>query len=101
MIDSKAAVKFLVPEMAEPLKSVSMELAGLTADWSEVTIKAAFERVLALHNLKLGQLAQPVRVAVTGGTVSPGIFEVIAVLGRTRTIERIEAAVRRCSNSAG
>ena len=43
--------------------------------------------------LKLGQLAQPVRVALTGGTVSPGIYEVIAVLGKARTVERLNRAV--------
>jgi len=40
----------------------------------------------------LGQLAQPVRVALTGGTVSPGIFEVMAVLGRERTLARLARA---------
>ncbi|NOT53292.1 MAG: glutamate--tRNA ligase, partial [Deltaproteobacteria bacterium] len=41
----------------------------------------------------LGQRAQPVRVALTGGTVSPGIFEVMAVLGRERTLARLARAV--------
>jgi glutamyl-tRNA synthetase len=59
----------------------------------------AFERVLARFNLKLGQLAQPVRVALTGGTVSPGIYEVIAVLGRPRTISRLRFALPRCAAS--
>jgi glutamyl-tRNA synthetase len=43
--------------------------------------------------MKLGQLAQPVRVALTGGTVSPGIYEVIAVLGRERTVARLRKSV--------
>jgi glutamyl-tRNA synthetase len=55
-------------------------------------VEKLFGQVLARFNLKLGQLAQPVRVALTGGTVSPGIFEVIAVLGRQRTVERLRAA---------
>jgi glutamyl-tRNA synthetase len=45
--------------------------------------------------LKLGKLAQPVRVALTGGTVSPGIFEVIEVMGAEKTIKRIERAIRK------
>ena len=45
--------------------------------------------------MTLGKLAQPVRVAVTGGTVSPGIFEVLDVLGRERTLARLRAA--RCA----
>jgi len=66
----------------------------LDGDFSEESIQAAFERVLTNFNMKLGQLAQPVRVALTGGSVSPGIYEVIAVLGRERTITRLEQAIR-------
>ena len=47
--------------------------------------------------LKLGQLAQPVRVALTGGSVSPGIYEVIAVLGRDRTVTRLSHAIELIS----
>ncbi len=47
--------------------------------------------------MKLGQLAQPVRVALTGGTVSPGIYEVIAVLGRERTVSRLRKAIAQIS----
>ena len=43
--------------------------------------------------LKLGKIAQPVRVALTGGTVSPGIFEIMAVLGQGRVLDRLQAAV--------
>ena len=53
-----------------------------SAECGESAVQAVFERVLAQFGLKLGQLAQPVRVALTGGTVSPGIYEVIAVLGK-------------------
>ena len=55
--------------------------------------RRVFERVLARFSMKLGQLAQPVRVALTGGTVSPGIYEVIAVLGRERTVARLRKAI--------
>ena len=92
-IDPKAAAKFLKPEIAEPLAAAADELDALAADFTEASIQAAFERVLARFNLKLGQLAQPVRVALTGGTVSPGIYEVIAVLGRARTVARLRNAI--------
>ena len=49
---------------------------------------------MAERGIKLGKLAQPVRVALTGGTVSPGIFEVIEVMGKDKVIRRIEAAVK-------
>ena len=55
--------------------------------------------VLAEHGLQMGKLAQPVRVSLTGGTVSPGIYEVIAVLGRERTIRRLQSAVDRVSKT--
>jgi glutamyl-tRNA synthetase len=93
-IDPKAAAKFLKPEIAEPLNAVAGELEALGADFGEASVQAAFERVLARFNLKLGQLAQPVRVALTGGTVSPGIYEVIAVLGRPRTVARLRTALK-------
>jgi glutamyl-tRNA synthetase len=49
--------------------------------------------------MKLGALAQPVRVAVTGGTVSPGIYEVLDVLGRDRSLARLRAAERRAAGT--
>jgi glutamyl-tRNA synthetase len=94
-LDPKAAAKFLKPEVAEPLKLLSKELQMLDGDLSEAAIQAVFERVLASFNMKLGQLAQPVRVALTGGSVSPGIYEVIAVLGRERTVARLAQAIEQ------
>jgi glutamyl-tRNA synthetase len=94
-IDAKAAAKFLKPEIAEPLKQLTAEIESLDGDFSEQSVQARFESVLTRFNMKLGQLAQPVRVALTGGTVSPGIYEVIAVLGRERTVRRLRAATER------
>jgi glutamyl-tRNA synthetase len=92
-IDAKAAAKFLKPEIREPLTALADRLASVAGEFSESKIQAEFEGVLERFGFKLGQLAQPVRVAITGGTVSPGIYEVIAVLGRERTVERLRAAV--------
>ena len=44
---------------------------------------------------KLGKVAQPIRVALTGGTVSPGLFEVMEVLGKDEVLKRLSTAVRR------
>ena len=98
-IDPKAAAKFLKPESAEPLKALADELDAIAGDFTEATIQSAFERVLAKFNLKLGQLAQPVRVALTGGTISPGIYEVIAVLGRQRTAARLRTALSQVAET--
>jgi glutamyl-tRNA synthetase len=92
-IDPKAAAKFLKPEILEPMRALARELDAVEGELTEAAAQAVFESVLARFNLKLGQLAQPIRVALTGGTVSPGIYEVIGVLGKRRTVERINAAV--------
>jgi glutamyl-tRNA synthetase len=93
VIDPKAAAKFLKLEVREPIELLASELDAGGGAFDASEIQAAFERVLARFTLKLGQLAQPVRVALTGGTVSPGIYEVIAVLGRERTVARLRRAV--------
>jgi glutamyl-tRNA synthetase len=95
-LDEAAAAKFLTPAIAEPLRSVREACATLEP-WTLDAITAAFNEVLAKHELKLGKIAQPVRVAVTGGTASPGIFEVLEILGRDRTVARLDTAIGRIS----
>ena len=92
-LDAKAAKKHLRPVVREPLSKLRGELEGLDP-WTEAGLEAAFERVLAAcGDLPLGKLAQPVRVAVTGGTTSPGIFETLEVLGPDRTRARLAGAL--------
>lgn len=91
-IDPQANAKVLSKGDAGVMRALRAQLAGVT-EWSAATIQAAFEAVMQAHNLKLGALAQPVRVAMTGGTVSPGIFEVLDVLGKTRTLERLDRVI--------
>ncbi len=92
--DPKAAAKHLTPAIAPALADLYQRLTALPR-WDAAAIEGAFQATLAAHGLKLGALAQPVRVAVTGGTVSPGIYEVLDVLGRERTIARLRAAAPR------
>jgi len=92
--DAKAAAKHLTPAVAPALADLAGRLAALPR-WDAAAIEGAFQATLAAHGLKLGALAQPVRVAVTGGTVSPGIYEVLDVLGRERTLQRLAAATPR------
>ena len=89
--DPKAAAKHLTAAVAPALADLDARLAALPA-WDEPAIEAAFQATIGAHALKLGQLAQPVRVAMTGGTVSPGIYEVLAVLGRERSLARLRRA---------
>jgi glutamyl-tRNA synthetase len=88
-LDSKAANKFLTPATLPILARLRVQLGTLT-EWSENAIERVFAALMEHEQLKLGQVAQPVRVALTGGTVSPGIFEVMAVLGRNRSLARLD-----------
>jgi glutamyl-tRNA synthetase len=91
-LDEKAAKKFLTPDVAAPLEDLIQKLSALT-DFDAPAVEQTFAATLGEHGLQMGKLAQPVRVALTGGTVSPGIHDVIAVLGKERTIRRLRAAL--------
>lgn len=91
--------KFFTPSTCAALTALRQRLES-TDPWSVEEIQRAFTNVQAEFGLSLGQLAQPVRVAVTGGTVSPGIFEVLALLGKKRTLERLAVALEKAGSSA-
>jgi glutamyl-tRNA synthetase len=93
-LDEKAAKKFLTPEITAPLRDLMQKLSDLP-DFSDSAVQQAFAEVLEQTGLSMGKLAQPVRVALTGSTVSPGIHEVIAVLGKERTLKRLNTALQR------
>jgi glutamyl-tRNA synthetase len=63
-------------------------LAAVTP-WSTEATEAAMRNFAEQNNLKLGAVAQPLRAALTGRTTSPGIFEVLAVLGREECLARL------------
>jgi glutamyl-tRNA synthetase len=88
----KAAKKFLIKDAVAPIESLIRKLSALD-DFIEANIEQAFAATLQENGLQMGQLAQPVRVALTGGTVSPGIHDVIAVFGKERTIRRLQKAL--------
>jgi glutamyl-tRNA synthetase len=92
--DPDAVRKHLRPAIAPAFDELRSRLATLV-EWTPERIEATFTAVLAAHDVKLGKLAQPVRVAVTGAAVSPGIFEVLALLGRDRTLARLDDARTR------
>jgi glutamyl-tRNA synthetase len=94
--EPEAARKFLTPAAEGPLKHLRAELAK-GEHFHESAIEQAFARTMEATGLKLGKVAQPVRVALTGKTVSPGIFEIIHVLGRERTLVRLDQALARIS----
>jgi glutamyl-tRNA synthetase len=90
--DGKAAKKFFKPETADVLSMLGEQLGALP-DLAQKTQEDAFKKVMDATGLGFGKIAQPVRLALTGTPVSPGIFEVIEVLGKTRVLARLKAAV--------
>jgi glutamyl-tRNA synthetase len=90
--DEKAAKKFLKAASLKPLKLLADKLEALD-DYTQSGLEEVFKAVMDETELKLGKIAQPVRVALTGRTASPGIFEIIAILGRDRVIPRLQKAI--------
>ena len=82
----------MTKDIATPIQALGQKLSELT-DFTEGGIEQAFVTTLNEFGLQMGKLAQPVRVALTGSTVSPGIYDVIAVLGKERTIQRLHKAL--------
>jgi len=90
-IEPKAAL-LLTPENRELIGRLRLALEAVTA-WSTETTEAAMRAFAEANNLKLGAVAQPLRVALTGRTTSPGIFDVLAVLGRQECLARLSDQV--------
>ena len=57
--------------------------------WAEDVLEAAIHEIAKIEDVKLGKVAQPLRAALTGSAISPGIFEVMAVLGKVETLDRL------------
>jgi glutamyl-tRNA synthetase len=83
------------------LRSLGAARAALAeaGDFDAAGVERALSPLPEALDVKPGKLYQPIRVAITGTTVSPGIFESLAVLGRERALERIDAAVARLQHS--
>jgi glutamyl-tRNA synthetase len=89
--DPKAAAKFLAGAGAERLALLSGRLRALP-EFTAPAIEALYRDMTAELGLKLVDLAQVTRLAITGRTASPPLFEVLAILGRDETLARLEAA---------
>ncbi|MBX3230275.1 MAG: glutamate--tRNA ligase [Labilithrix sp.] len=88
-LDDKAKAKFLVKDAAPKLRGLHAALAS-GEDWSEAALEERTNAFLAKDGLQIKDVAQPARVALTGRTASPGLFQVMHVLGRTSTLSRLE-----------
>src|SRR4051794_14386107 len=84
----EAATALLTSEARALLASAHGKLSAL-AEWDAASLEAAIREVAEGNGVKLGKLAQPLRAALTGRTTSPGIFDVLALLGRDESLARI------------
>ena len=90
--EEKGDKKFLKPAVQDLLKDLSSDLEKWT-DFSEKALEDLFVAFMEEKQIKLGKIAQPLRVALTGKTASPGIFEVMDTLGKEKVLARINKAV--------
>ena len=91
--DEQGDKKFLTPAALDLFE----DLAGRLENWTDFTekgLEGLFIRFLDEQQIKLGKIAQPLRVALTGKTASPGIFEVMNVLGKEKILARIKRAIQ-------
>jgi glutamyl-tRNA synthetase len=92
-LDPKAKAKFLVPASRPLLEEIRAGIAALPA-LETAALERLFHGAAEARGLALGKVAQPVRVALTGGTASPGMYDVVQILGRDETLRRLDDAIR-------
>jgi glutamyl-tRNA synthetase len=96
-VDDPKAWRKVMGEGTRELLEVAREALVAVEGFEPSDIETALEPLLQRLDVKPGQLYQPIRVAITGTTVSPGIFESLAALGREESLSRIDDALRRLS----
>ncbi|EJY56000.1 glutamyl-tRNA synthetase [Alicyclobacillus hesperidum URH17-3-68] len=95
--DKGVRKQFSDPATPERLRAVAQRLAGV-APFTAPVIESSFRALIDELGLKAGQLIHPVRLALTGVTVGPGLFDVIAMLGREEACQRLEIAAERIAS---
>ena len=87
---TEPAQALITPDARALLARISALLAA-EQDWTTEAVEAKLKAYAEQQGLGLGKLAQPLRAALTGQTTSPGIFDVLALLGREESLARIDA----------
>jgi glutamyl-tRNA synthetase len=90
--EKKGDDKFMKPDVLNLLQALRTRLKK-TADFTRAVLEHDFVAFLEENEIGMKQVAQPLRIALTGKTVSPGIFEVMEVLGREKVLERLAKAI--------
>jgi glutamyl-tRNA synthetase len=92
--DEKSVRKLVTSDMRDALAEISAHLDRLE-EWSPSAIHALITSFASAKEMTLGKLAQPIRLAVSGGTVSPPLDATLAILGKSETLSRLDTALRR------
>lgn len=95
--NEKDAAKHLTPKSAPVLAALVEALSA--AEWSPQSLHAAVHGVAEMLGLKLGDVAQPIRVAIAGMAISPPIDQTLFLLGRERSLARVAAALQRAAGA--
>lgn len=93
--DEKARKKWLKAAAGPVLRDLSAALAAVSS-WTAEALEAVVVAFAEARELKLGKIAQPVRVALTGTSVGPGLYEMLVAMGQTATVRRLASAADRC-----
>jgi glutamyl-tRNA synthetase len=96
VFDEKAVAKFLVKENEPHLRAIR-EVVAAVEPFDQKSIEAAVNAWLETSGLSMKNVAQPARVALTGKTQSPGLFEVMDVLGKARTLARLDQGAAKAA----
>lgn len=91
--DKKAADKFLNSDILDMLQKAAGYIEDMK-EYNQTELENIFKQIMEETGLKFGKIAQPLRVALTGTTTSPGIFEMLLALGKEKTVNRIKTAIK-------
>lgn len=94
VFDEKATAKFLTPAAADHLDKAADALANAN-DFTPAALEAEFQTLLGTLGIEMKVLAQPMRVALTGRSASPGLFDVATLLGKERSVRRLREAASK------
>jgi glutamyl-tRNA synthetase len=97
VIDEESWNKVMAADYSLALLTATVDAYAALEDWSAEVLKLTLEQVMTTFDLKLGKAQAPVRVAVTGRTVGPPLFESLEVLGVDVSLGRMRAAIERAS----
>ncbi len=98
--ERKGDEKFLTSSALDLMVDIEKRLADWQ-DFSQAGLESLFGSFLEERKIKLGKIAQPLRVALTGKTASPGLFEVMEVLGKEKTVDRLKRAISHIEAKTG